>query len=77
MEEFIKHMGENIFPQPFKELDKLFELSIMTQAAKQGLIVSSQAQVGLSPSFMKPLHRYIELSDKGWEKYEKLKQKQI
>lgn len=77
MEEFIKHMGESIFPQPFKELDKLFSLSIMTQAAKERLIVASQAQIGLSPTAMKPLNRYVELSDKGWEKYEELKTKQI
>lgn len=73
MDQFIKHMGENIFPQSFKELEKLFDFDVILSAAKNGLIQESHIQTGTSPGRMRPLKEYIELSEKGWEKYEELK----
>ena len=69
----IRWLGECIFPQPFSELDKKAELEILINMANQGLIIKSNASVGLSPLKMKNLGGYVELSEKGWEEYERLK----
>jgi len=69
----IRWLGECIFPQPFSELDKKYGLEILLKMANQGLIIKSNASVGLSPLKMKNIGGYVELSEKGWEEYERLK----
>jgi hypothetical protein len=54
-------------------LDKKYGLEILLKMANQGLIIKSNASVGLSPLKMKNLGGYVELSEKGWEEYERLK----
>jgi hypothetical protein len=71
----IRWLGQFIFPQPFHELDEKFGLAILVEMSKKGLIVKSEAHASFGSRFIttaRPSKRYIELSDKGWEEYERL-----
>lgn len=74
--DIIKYLGEGIFPQPFSEIDKLFDFDEVLQLAKEGLIQESKAAIGTNPAALKRVKRYIELSEKGWELYESLNENQ-
>lgn len=70
----IRWLGECIFPQPFQELDAMFDFEDIYPLAEKGLIRQGIIRVGTSPSAMKkPKGKFIELTEKGWEEYERLK----
>lgn len=70
----IRWLGECIFPQPFHELDAMFDFEDIYPLAEKGLIRQGQISVGLSPTSMKnPKGKFIELTEKGWEEYERLR----
>lgn len=70
----IRWLGECIFPQPFHELDAMFDFEDIYPLAEKGLIRHAKIAVGTSALAMKTSKaRYIELTEKGWEEYERLK----
>lgn len=73
----IRWLGECIFPQPFHELDEKFGLEALQECAKSGLIIPSRVNVSFGSRFITTARpstaKYLELTDKGWEEYERLK----
>lgn len=73
--DLINWMGENIFPVKIELAVEKHNEGAILACIKQKLIQRSDSKVGAHPTMMRKVKGYMELTDAGWELFEKLKTK--